>query len=66
MIAACCGILVALPMPKTRKPTAPFLLAMHEGLEAGFDIAANTPLFDELPRNKQMRVSVWTSHTRKN
>ena len=53
------GIIVALPMPKTKKPTAPFLLAMYEGLEAGFDIAANKPIFGELPRNKQMLVNAW-------
>ena len=36
-----------------------FLLAMYEGLEAGFDIAANKPIFGELPRNKQMLVNAW-------
>ena len=59
MISAYHGIIVALPMPKTKKPTAPFLLAMYEGLEAGFDIAANKPIFGELPRNKQMLVNAW-------
>ena len=32
---------------------------MYEGLEAGFDIAANKPIFGELPRNKQMLVNAW-------
>ena len=59
MISAYHGIIVALPMPKTKKPTAPFLLAMYEGLEAGFDIAANKPIFGELPLNKQMLVNAW-------
>ena len=59
LISAYHGIIVALPMPKTKKPTQPFLLAMYEGLEAGFDIAANTPIFGELPRNKQMLVNAW-------
>ena len=44
---------------KDLTPKLWFLLAMYEGLEAGFDIAANKPIFGELPLNKQMLVNAW-------
>lgn len=59
MISAYHGIIVAFPVSKTKKPTLPFVLAMYEGLEAGFDIATNEPIFGELPRNKQILVNAW-------
>ena len=59
MISAYHGIIVAFPTPKTRRSSQPFVLAMCDGLQAGFDIAANKPIFGELPRNKQMLVNAW-------
>ncbi|ENO86393.1 DUF4160 domain-containing protein [Thauera linaloolentis] len=58
-ISAYYGIVIAFAMPRPGQGTTPFVLAMWQGLEAGFDIESNQIIFGELPRNKQMLVNAW-------
>ena len=58
-VSAYYGIVIAFAPPRLRQDTAPFVLAIWQGLEAGFDIVSNELLFGELPRHKRVLVDAW-------
>jgi hypothetical protein len=42
-----------------QKDVAPFIVALCDGAEAGFDVASNKSTFGQLPENKQLLVNAW-------
>ncbi|MBA4093414.1 MAG: hypothetical protein C0489_04940 [Candidatus Accumulibacter sp.] len=44
---------------RTKRDAAPFIIALCDGAEAGFDVASNKLLFGQLPANKQLLVNAW-------
>lgn len=58
-VSAYYGIVIAFAPPRSRQDSAPFVLAIWQGLEVGFDIASNELLFGELPRSKRVLVDAW-------
>jgi hypothetical protein len=44
---------------RVRRDTAPFVIALCDGAEAGIDVATNAVLFGELPANKLLLVNAW-------
>ena len=59
LIAAFYGVMIGFSAARTRKDVAPFVLALHEGAEAGVEIATSKLLFGQLPAQKLLLVHAW-------
>lgn len=59
MIAAYYGIVVAFAATKTKKDISPFVVALCNGAEAGFDVITNQAIFGQIPMQKQILVNAW-------
>ena len=59
MISAYYGIIVAFAATKTKKEISPFVFALCNGAEAGFDVVSNQVIFGQIPSQKQMLVNAW-------
>lgn len=59
LICAYYGVIVAFTAARVKRETAPFVVAMCDGAEAGFDVASNRCTFGQLPANKQLLVNAW-------
>ena len=59
LISAYYGVMVAFTAAGVKRETAPFVVALCDGAEAGFDVASNKLLFGLLPANKQLLVNAW-------
>jgi integrase len=59
LIAAFYGVTIGFSAARVRRDTAPFVIALCDGAEAGIDVATNAVLFGELPANKLLLVNAW-------
>jgi integrase len=59
MISAYYGVMVAFAATKTKKPMAPYIVALCEGNEVGIDVATNQVIFGQIPQRKQLLVNAW-------
>jgi len=59
LIAAFYGVMIGFTAARTRKDTAPFVVVLCDGAEAGVDVASNALLFGALPANKLLLVNAW-------
>lgn len=58
-VASFYGVMIGFSIARTRRDVAPFVVAMCDGAEAGFDVATNKLTFGQLPANKQLLVQAW-------
>ena len=59
LISAYYGVMIAFTAARAKRETAPFIVALCDGAEAGFDVASNKLTFGQLPANKQILVNAW-------
>ncbi len=59
LISAYYGVMVAFTAARAKRETAPFVVALCDGAEAGFDVASNKLLFGMLPAHKLLLVHAW-------
>lgn len=51
--------MIAFPAARVKRETAPFIVALCDGAEAGVEIATNRVLFGVLPAQKLLLVNAW-------
>lgn len=59
MISAYYGIIVAFAATKSKRDISPFVVALCNGTEAGFDVLSNQVIFGQIPHQKQILVNAW-------
>ncbi len=59
LVSAYYGVTIAFTAARAKRETAPFVVALCDGAEAGFDVASNKLTFGQLPANKMLLVNAW-------
>jgi hypothetical protein len=59
LVSAYCGVTVAFTVARAKRETAPFVVALCDGAEAGVEIASSKLLFGQLPPHKLLLVQAW-------
>ena len=63
LVSAYYGVTIAFTAARAKRETAPFIVALCDGAEAGFDVASNKVTFGQLPANKQLLLTMRMSRT---
>ena len=59
LVSAYYGVTIAFTAARVKRETAPCVVALCDGAEAGIDVASNKLTFGQLPANKQLLVNAW-------
>jgi integrase len=59
LISSYYGVTIAFTDMRSKQVRPPFIVALHDGASAGFDVFENKVIFGELPTPKKMLVNAW-------